>query len=189
MDNSKLSKTKPKFNLKKFKKEVLNQINSLRDDPQGFAIKVESAITNLTPEKGAFIYHTPDKKKIMFKKGEVVFHNAAKLLRSLPSLSRLELNDGIALDLPNEDLLKSKDVSAFFPLRQMKQEQISQQYEGDLKLSRDIGTTDALTNVIFQIVDNNNEGRQKNLINPNIGYLGVNATLVDKRLYSFFTFI
>lgn len=156
-----------KLDLNKFSQELIEEINLLRTNPQGYAAKIQDHTKYITYKDGKFIYENGDMRFSLLK-GHLAFSECIDYLNRCEKLPNMFLTETYRVDVPErlEDQMKFKTGL----------ETLRKQFpEKNIELNIDITYLIPELIVTLQLVDDNksNGRRRNNLLSPNYIYLGI----------------
>lgn len=178
----------------------------LRNSPKSFINLIEHAIKLITPTNKDEINDTninyfmtnSFKKQIKYKicvdnvcniglqKGKEQFDSVVNVLRTLQGMDKLEFSTDLCLDIPErmEDVGKREYITESLS----RIESIGKYNE--LSFHYDIGVSNAILSVIFQVIDDSPfKGlRSKNLLNGNKEYVGISCKEVEGNTVAYLIF-
>ena len=172
-----------------YPEKIVELINNIREDPQGYADIIEDSIKYIIEEEDK---NDPNKIRLIFKKkvkvalnkGEPIFREAAEYLRSLDPLPPLEFSNEKCIPLPeNEDELKDPS----FLREQVKQ--IREETQIDV-FFKDLIKVPEVSGLLMIVDDNNkNIGKKRMaLLNKDLKYIGVTSKFIGKTFIAYFAF-
>jgi hypothetical protein len=161
-----------------FSKYMFENINKLRKNPKNYIELIEKSKKNIKLLKnGKYIYNST--LKVTLYKGEESFNEAIEDLKKTNTMNELIYEPKITIPLPdNETDLQSHDY--------LKKETNKLKIKG---YWRDF-ISDPIICFILLIVDDNNKFpglKRKNLLDPNIKYIGISSKKIGKSFCSYFT--
>lgn len=179
---SKMSETESKRKKVNYNKEVFDLINKIRADPPSFVKEIEDAIPKITKIEGKLVYKGA--VKVAIKQGESAFREAAEILKGMKPLKPLELNEEIAIMVPeDEERMKSTKVFQELVEERRKTTKIDS-YIKDL-------VKDPYTSVLLMVIDDNgkNSGKRRNLIlGSEYTKMAVTSRKIKKTFCAYYTF-
>ena len=172
-----------------YPEKIVELINNIREDPVGYADIIEDSIKNIVEENDKddpnitrLIYKK--KVKVALTKGESAFHEAADILRTLPSLPPLEFKTEICIPLPeNEEQLRDPTFLREQVRVIRENEQIDVFFKDLIKIPEVSG--------LLMIVDDTNKNAGKKrmaLLNKDLKYIGVTCKFIGKTFIAYFAF-
>lgn len=178
----KVKASKPKYDISRYPKDVLDLINKIREDPPKFAEDVEKAISLIKEDKGKLIYS--GKLKVALNKGEPLFREVINILKSTPTLEPLTFNDNIKIECPlGEEEIKDPKVFQNKIIEKKKQIELHAYFKDAIK--------DPYISTLLMIVDDSgkNAGKKReSLLNPEFKNIAISAIMVHKTFCAYFTF-
>ena len=188
-DNNNINNNDPYAKYSDYPEKIVELINNIREDPSGYADVIEDSIKNIIEEEDKndpsnirLIYKK--KVKVALTKGESAFHEAAEILRTLPSLPPLEFKTEICIPLPeNEEQLRDPTFLRE-QVRMIREDtQIDVFFKDLVKIPEVSG--------LLMIVDDTNKNAGKKrlaLLNKDLKYIGVTSKFVGKTFIAYFAF-
>ena len=172
--------SKPTDNYSKY---ILEQINKIRIDPQSFIGVIEDAKTNISKDKfGRIIYN--GKMRIALANGESSFDEAIEFLKNADSMEPLQYISYLTVMPPqNEKEIKDKDDLS---------KKVIEMINGGINIKsywRDV-IKDPEISFLLMIVDDNgvrNGMRRKDIMNPNIKYIGISSIEINRNFVCYIT--
>ena len=158
-----------------YSRYLFEQINKTRADPQSFIGVIEDSKDNIIKDRyGRIIYK--GKMKIALSKGESTFNEAIDFLKGINPMKKLEFNHLITPRLPINE-------SEIFDKNDLKKKIASMIGNGMFIKSywRDI-IRDPETSFLLMIVDDigfKSGMRRKDILNPNMKYIGIASTEIN----------
>ena len=186
MDNSgnvRYKKVIKEFPYDNYSKYLLEQINKIRTDPQSYIGIIEDAKNNIIRDKhGRLIYN--GKVKIALTDGEAAFNNAINFLRIVQPMNKLEYNPYITVELPkSENELKYKNDLTLKIENMIKNGISVKSYWRDVIKDPEIS-------FLMMIIDDNgiNSGmRRRDLLDPNMKYIGISSIEINGNFVCYIT--
>ena len=188
-NNNNINNNDPYAKYSDYPEKIVELINNIREDPSGYADVIEDSIKNIIEEEDKndpsnirLIYKK--KVKVALTKGESAFHEAAEILRTLPSLPPLEFKTEICIPLPeNEEQLRDPTFLRE-QVRMIREDtQIDVFFKDLVKIPEVSG--------LLMIVDDTNKNAGKKrlaLLNKDLKYIGVTSKFVGKTFIAYFAF-
>ena len=172
-----------------YPEKIVEIINTIREDPVGYADIIEDSIKYIIEEedkKSPSITRLIFKKKVKvaLNKGEPLFREAADYLRTLAPLPPLEFNYEKCIPLPdNEDELNDPT----FLREQVKQ--IREKTEIDV-FFKDLIKVPEVSGLLMIVDDTNKNVYKKRLalLNKDLKYIGVSSKFIGKTFIAYFAF-
>ena len=172
-----------------YPEKIVEYINSIREDPVGYADIIEDSIKYIVEEEDK---NDPSNVRLIFKKkvkvalnrGESAFLEAAEYLRILTPLPPLEFVKDKCIPLPDsEDELKDPS----FLREQVKQ--IREKTEVDV-FFKDLIKIPEVSGLLMIVDDTNKNAGKKRmaLLNKDLKYVGVTSKFVGKTFIAYFAF-
>ena len=172
-----------------YPEKIVELINNIRENPSEYANVIEDSIKNIIEEEDKenpsnirLIYKK--KVKVALNKGESAFHEAAEILRTLPSLPPLEFKTEICLPLPENEEQLHDPTFLREQVRIIREEtQIDVFFKDLIKIPEVSG--------LLMIVDDTNKNAGKKrmaLLNKDLKYIGVTCKFIGKTFIAYFTF-
>ena len=172
-----------------YPEKIVEYINSIREDPVGYADIIEDSIKYIVEEEDK---NDPSNVRLIFKKkvkvalnrGESAFLEAAEYLRTLTPLPPLEFIKDKCIPLPeSEDELKDPS----FLREQVKQ--IREKTEVDV-FFKDLIKIPEVSGLLMIVDDTNKNAGKKRmaLLNKDLKYVGVTSKFVGKTFIAYFAF-
>ena len=158
-----------------FSKYLLEHINKTRTDPQSYISVIENAKKNIiTDKRGRLVYN--GKIKIGLIEGESAFDNAINYLKDASPVDKLIFNPYMAVELPKtENEIKYKNDLIVKVENMVKSGMNIKSYWRDIIKDPEIS-------FLMMIVDDNgnNSGmRRKDLLDPNMKYIGISSVEIN----------
>ena len=189
LDNAQNNDLDKNIKYSDYPEKIVEYINSIREDPVGYADIIEDSIKYIVEEEDK---NDPSNVRLIFKKkvkvalnkGEAAFLEAAEYLRSLTPLPPLEFVQDKCIPLPdNEDELKDPT----FLREQVRQ--IREKTEVDV-FFKDLIKIPEVSGLLMIVDDTNkNAGRKRMaLLNKDLKYVGVTSKFVGKTFIAYFSF-
>lgn len=171
--------------------EIIHEFNSIRENPKGYASKVEDLIKNIQPnpepKKGQNFVYVQDKvPKTMLHKGEEAFREMVGILNTMKPLNKLEIKKDLSIEVSeNSKDWSNKDAIAV--LVNKKKDELKDKYS-NFGFHYDMGTSIPDVSAVLQLVDDNVGFaglRRKNILNEGYKYIGVGYNK-EKTKYCFY---
>ena len=158
-----------------FSKYLFEQINKLRTDPKSYIRVIENAKKNIiTDKRGRLVYN--GKIKIGLIEGESAFDNAINYLKDASPVDKLIFNPYMAVELPKtENEIKYRNDLIVKVENMVKSGMNIKSYWRDIIKDPEIS-------FLMMIVDDNgnNSGmRRKDLLDPNMKYIGISSVEIN----------
>lgn len=172
------------FDSEGFSKYIFEKINQLRTNPRSFIPIIENAKANIGKDTlGRFVYKGPI--KVALYRGIPAFDDAIQYLAQTPGMEKLIYNPQISVDLPNneEDIQNKKYL-------QGKVKELAEQGIFIKSYWRDI-VKDKETCFLLMVIDDSKDNsglKRKDILDPNMKYMGINSGIVGKSFVSYMTF-
>ena len=166
-----------------YSKYLFEQINKIRADPQSYIGIIEDAKNNIIKDKNGRILYN-GKIKIALTNGENSFNNAIHFLKTVKPMGKLEFNPYLTVELPkSESEIKYKN-DLRLKVKNMINSGISiKSYWRDVIKDPEIS-------FLMMIVDDNGDKsgmRRKDLLDPNMKYIGINAVEINGSFVCYIT--
>ena len=172
-----------------YPEKIVEYINSIREDPVGYADIIEDSIKYIVEEEDK---NDPSNARLIFKKkvkvalnrGEKAFLDAANYLRTLTPLPPLEFVKDKCIPLPeNEDELKDPTF-----LREQVRK-IRETTDVDV-FFKDLIKIPEVSGLLMIVDDTNKNAGKKRmaLLNKNLKYVGVTSKFIGKTFIAYFAF-
>ena len=166
-----------------YSRYLLEQINKTRIDPQSFIGVIEDSKDNIIKDRyGRIIYK--GKMKIALSKGESAFNEAIDFLKGASPMKRLEFNNLITVRLPkNENEIIDKNDLGKKVVSMIDNGIIIKSYWRDI-------IRDPETSFLLMIVDDigfKSGMRRKDILNPNMKYIGIASTEINGHFVCYIT--
>ena len=166
-----------------YSKYLLEQINRIRIDPQSFIGVIEDAKANIGKDKfGRLIYK--GKMKIALAKGESAFNEAIEYLKNIESMGVLKYNSYLTVMPPqNVEEIKDKDDLG---------RKVMEMINGGMNIKsywRDVIKDPEISFLLMIIDDNGSKSgmRRKDILNPNMEYIGISSVEINKNFVCYIT--
>ena len=167
--------------LDNYSKYLLDQINTIRADPQSFIGVIEDSKANICKDKkGRLIFN--GKVKIALTEGESAFNECIEFLKNLEPMEPLEFDPYLTIQPPqNEQEIKDKnDIHKKVDNMINSGVYISSYWKDFVK--------DPEISFLLMIVDDNGvkSGRKRNdILNPNMKYIGISSAEIKRNFVSY----
>ena len=166
-----------------FSKYIFNQINNIRRNPKSFINTIESSIKNIIIDKrNNFIYK--GKQRMALNNGVYAFKNTIQHLQVLKSMNELIYNPNMNIKLPsNEEEINNRNYQ---------HDMVHYLLKNKIKINsfwREL-VKDPDECILLMIVDDcgSNCGfKRKDLLNPNMKYIGINSVKIEKYFACYIT--
>ena len=189
LDNAQNNDLDKNIKYSDYPEKIVEYINSIREDPVGYADIIEDSIKYIVEEEDK---NDPSNARLIFKKkvkvalnrGEKAFLDAANYLRTLTPLPPLEFVKDKCIPLPeNEDELKDPT----FLREQVKQ--IRERTEVDV-FFKDLIKIPEVSGLLMIVDDTNKNAGKKRmaLLSKELKYVGVTSKFVGKTFIAYFAF-
>ena len=166
-----------------YSKYLLDQINRIRIDPQSFIGVIEDAKANIGKDKfGRLIYK--GKMKIALAKGESAFNEAIEYLKNIESMGVLKYNSYLTVMPPqNVEEIKDKDDLG---------RKVMEMINGGMNIKsywRDVIKDPEISFLLMIIDDNGSKSgmRRRDILNPNMEYIGISSVEINKNFVCYIT--
>ena len=166
-----------------YSRYLLEQINKLRTDPKSFIGLIEDSKDNIIKDRyGRIIYK--GKMKIALSKGVSVFNEAIDFLKGTSPMNKLEFSHLITPRMPkNENEINDKnDLGKKISSMVDKGFNIKSYWRDKIR--------DPETSFLLMIVDDigfKSGRRRKDLLNPNMKYIGIASTEINGHFVGYIT--
>ena len=167
--------------LDNYSKYLLDQINTIRADPQSFIGVIEDSKANICKDKkGRLIFN--GKVKIALTEGESAFNECIEYLKNLEPMEPLEFDPYLTIQPPqNEQEIKDKnDIHKKVDNMINSGVYISSYWKDFVK--------DPEISFLLMIVDDNGikSGRKRNdILNPSMKYIGISSAEIKRNFVSY----
>ena len=190
-ENKTKPKTKKENKLKKdelpkdeFSKYIFEQINKIRVYPQSFIQNIEQAKSFISVNKNNKLIYKKN-VKVALSQGILAFEEAISILKICTPMNKLIFDPGLVVKLPqNEEEITDK---SYFKneIKKMKKNGIPiKSYWRDI-------IKEPETSFLMMIVDDTGLKaglKRKDILDPNLKYIGICSTLIGKHFVCFMTF-
>ena len=167
--------------LDNYSKYLIDQINTIRADPQSFIGVIEDSKANICKDKkGRLIFN--GKVKIALNEGESAFNECIEYLKNLEPMEPLEFDPYLTIQPPqSEQEIKDKnDIHKKVDDMISNGVYISSYWRDFIK--------DPEISFLLMIVDDNgvNKGRKRNdILNPSMKYIGISSAEIKRNFVSY----
>lgn len=166
-----------------YSKSLFEQINKIRCNPQSYIKYIENAKNNIIKDiSGRIIYN--GKIKIALNEGESAFNKAIKFLKNIKIMRKLEFNQLITIPCPQNEY-DIKDINYM----KYKVENIIKNGFFIKSYWREI-IKDPEISFLLMIVDDvgtKSGMRRKDILNPNIKYIGISSKEINGNFACYIT--
>ena len=166
-----------------FSKYLFKQINKLRQNPQSYIKIIQNAKKNIIKDKyGRLIYN--GKIKIALTNGETAFNNAINYLSSVKPMEQLIFNKYMVVEMP-----QSVNEIKYKNYLRLKVENMFNYGINIKSYWRDI-IKDPEISFLMMVVDDNGDNsgmRRKDLLDPNMKYIGINSIDINGNFVCYIT--
>ena len=179
-ENIKNKELKPEDN---FSLYIFEHINLLRENPKSFINLIEDSKKKITYDKKRLVYKS--NVKVALSKGEPAFDGAISVLKNTVPMNKLIYNPNMNIPLPiSEEEIKDKNYL---------KNNVKLLLSNNVKIRtywRDI-INDPETSFILMIVDDSGNkagNKRKDLLNPDMKYIGICSTMIGKNFVCYLCF-
>ena len=167
-----------------FSRYIYEQINRIRTNPQSYINIIEKSKENIIKdEKNRLIYKS--KVKVALSKGESAFEELILILQETQPMNPLKFIPKMNIPLPSTtEEIKDKNYI------KIKVQELRSQNINIKSYWKDI-IKDPETSFILMVVDDtgHNYGKKrKDILNPQIKYIGISSTFIEKSFVCYMTF-
>ena len=167
-----------------FSRYIYEQINRIRTNPQSYINIIEKSKENIIKdEKNRLIYKS--KVKVALSKGKSAFEELIVILQETQPMNPLKFNPKMNIPLPSTtEEIKDKNYI------KIKVQELRSQNINIKSYWKDI-IKDPETSFILMVVDDtgHNYGKKrKDILNPQIKYIGISSTFIEKSFVCYMTF-
>ena len=180
-ENIKNKELKPEDN---FSLYIFEHINLLRENPQSFINLIEDSKKKITYDKKKRLVYKSN-VKVALSKGEPAFDDAISVLKNTVPMNKLIYNPNMNIPLPiSEEEIKDKNYL---------KNNVKLLLSNNVKIRtywRDI-INDPETSFILMIVDDSGNkagNKRKDLLNPDMKYIGICSTMIGKNFVCYLCF-
>ena len=180
-ENIKNEELKPEDN---FSLYIFEHINLLRQNPQSFINLIEDSKKKITYDKKKRLVYKSN-VKVALSKGEPAFDDAISVLKNTDPMNKLIYNPNMNIPLPiSEEEIKDKNYL---------KNNVKLLLSNNVKIRtywRDI-INDPETSFILMIVDDSGNkagNKRKDLLNPDMKYIGICSTMIGKNFVCYLCF-
>ena len=180
-DNNEGAKIYANGPLDNYSKYLLDQINTIRADPQSFIGVIEDSKAHICKDKkGRLIFN--GKVKIALTEGEAAFNECIEYLKNIEPMEPLEFDPYLTIQPPqNEQEIKDKnDIHKKVDNMINSGVYICSYWKDFIK--------DPEISFLLMIVDDNGvkSGRKRNdILNPNMKYIGISSAEIKRNFVSY----
>lgn len=190
--NKRITELENEISIRDYTAGYLKEINICRANPSLYALEIENVIQFIKEdkEKNTFTFEKEGMPKIPLIKGEVFFREVAEKLRRIQPIQLLEVRDDLRVPISNDPL----KVTEWNSMKEAVDKVVESFKETSNYKSYcfhyDVGPTNAKNSFILQLVDDApfNLKRQKNILNPDFKYIGINAIKIKNKNCGYFLF-
>jgi hypothetical protein len=180
-ENIKNEELKPEDN---FSLYIFEHINLLRQNPKSFINLIEDSKKKITYDKKKRLVYKSN-VKVALSKGEPAFDDAISVLKNTVPMNKLIYNPNMNIPLPiSEEEIKDKNYL---------KNNVKLLLSNNVKIRtywRDI-INDPETSFILMIVDDSGNkagNKRKDLLNPDMKYIGICSTMIGKNFVCYLCF-
>ena len=180
-ENIKNKELKPEDN---FSLYIFEHINLLRQNPESFINLIEDSKKKITYDKKKRLVYKSN-VKVALSKGEPAFDDAISVLKNTVPMNKLIYNPNMNIPLPiSEEEIKDKNYL---------KNNVKLLLSNNVKIRtywRDI-INDPETSFILMIVDDSGNkagNKRKDLLNPDMKYIGICSTMIGKNFVCYLCF-
>ena len=180
-ENIKNKELKPEDN---FSLYIFEHINLLRENPKSFINLIEDSKKKITYDKKKRLVYKSN-VKVALSKGEPAFDDAISVLKNTVPMNKLIYNPNMNIPLPiSEEEIKDKNYL---------KNNVKLLLSNNVKIRtywRDI-INDPETSFILMIVDDSGNkagNKRKDLLNPDMKYIGICSTMIGKNFVCYLCF-
>ena len=180
-ENIKNEELKPEDN---FSLYIFEHINLLRQNPKSFINLIEDSKKKITYDKKKRLVYKSN-VKVALSKGEPAFDDAISVLKNTDPMNKLIYNPNMNIPLPiSEEEIKDKNYL---------KNNVKLLLSNNVKIRtywRDI-INDPETSFILMIVDDSGNkagNKRKDLLNPDMKYIGICSTMIGKNFVCYLCF-
>ena len=180
-ENIKNKELKPEDN---FSLYIFEHINLLRQNPKSFINLIEDSKKKITYDKKKRLVYKSN-VKVALSKGEPAFDGAISVLKNTVPMNKLIYNPNMNIPLPiSEEEIKDKNYL---------KNNVKLLLSNNVKIRtywRDI-INDPETSFILMIVDDSGNkagNKRKDLLNPDMKYIGICSTMIGKNFVCYLCF-
>jgi len=179
--NDKILEEKPED---EYSKIIFDYINKLRKEPKKVAEDIENIKKYICIEENNEVTFNKNKIKVNLNKGIQIFDETINLLKNLQPMNQLIYNKNISIEIPeNEDIINDADYL------NDKVKELNKNGKYIISFWKEI-IKDPEVAFLMMVVDDNyikTGQKRKDLINPEIKYIGINSGEVDNNFICFIT--
>ena len=158
-----------------FSKYIFENINSIRTNPKSYISKIESSEKNITKDKKDRLIYKSN-VKVALTKGLESFEEAINILKETEPMNRLIFDPNLIIPLPDtEEDIKDKNYLKEKVNKLIEKRSVKSYWRDIVK--------DKETSLLLSIVDDTGAKsgmKRKNILNPNIKYIGINSITIGK---------
>jgi len=177
--NDKILEEKPED---EYSKIIFDYINKLRKEPKKVAEDIENIKKYICIEENNEVTFNKNKIKVNLNKGIQIFDETINLLKNLQPMNQLIYNKNISIEIPeNEDIINDADYL------NDKVKELNKNGKYIISFWKEI-IKDPEVAFLMMVVDDNyikTGQKRKDLINPEIKYIGINSGEVDNNFICF----
>ena len=167
-----------------FSKYIFEHINNIRLDPQSFIPNIEEAKSFIVRnKKNKLIYK--NKVKVALSQGLLAFEEAISILKFAKPMNKLIFDPNLVVKLPeNEEDIINKNYFKDEIKKMIKKGISIQAYWRDI-------IKEPETSFLMMIVDDTGLKaglKRKDILDPNMKYIGISSTKIGKHFVCFMTF-
>ena len=179
--NDKILEEKPED---EYSKIIFDYINKLRKEPKKVAEDIENIKKYICIEENNEVTFNKNKIKVNLNKGIQIFDETINLLKNLQPMNQFIYNKNISIEIPeNEDIINDADYL------NDKVKELNKNGKYIISFWKEI-IKDPEVAFLMMVVDDNyikTGQKRKDLINPEIKYIGINSGEVDNNFICFIT--
>ena len=164
--------------------DIFEHINLLRENPESFINLIEDSKKKITYDKKKRLVYKSN-VKVALSKGEPAFDDAISVLKNTVPMNKLIYNPNMNIPLPiSEEEIKDKNYL---------KNNVKLLLSNNVKIRtywRDI-INDPETSFILMIVDDSGNkagNKRKDLLNPDMKYIGICSTMIGKNFVCYLCF-
>ena len=179
--NDKILEEKPED---EFSNIIFDYINKLRKEPKKVAEDIENIKKYICIEENNEVIFKKNKIKVNLNKGIQIFDETINLLKDLQPMNQLIYNKNISIEIPeNEDIINDADYL------NEKVKELNKNGNYIISFWKEI-IKDPEVAFLMMVVDDNyikTGQKRKDLINPEIKYIGINSGEVNNNFVCYIT--
>ena len=179
--NDKILEEKPED---EYSKIIFDYINKLRKEPKKVAEDIENIKKYICIEENNEVTFNKNKIKVNLNKGIQIFDETINLLKNLQPMNQLIYNKNISIEIPeNEDIINDADYL------NDKVKELNKNGKYIISFWKEI-IKDPEVAFLMMVVDDNyikTGQKRKDLINPEIKYIGINSGEVNNNFVCYIT--